>query len=181
MSSESRVKSLTSQRGDGIKARHIPELLKFISGNDGFGFHIWGFEEPENSLDFVAMEAEAERFVKLGSEDRIQIFVTTHSPSFYNLKRGGVQKFYVRLDEKGTSSVCQGKELEKVDALDAMGEGFYLPAVAASLQELSAKQEEIRRYQAELVRLQEEIAADKIPTLVTEGRTDVDIIIPASL
>jgi hypothetical protein len=60
-----KTKSLTRQRGDGIKARHIPELLSYISEHDDSDFHIWGFEEPENSLDFVAAQAESERFLTL--------------------------------------------------------------------------------------------------------------------
>lgn len=35
------AKSLTRQRGDGIKARHIPELLNFISQKDKYDYHIW--------------------------------------------------------------------------------------------------------------------------------------------
>lgn len=48
-----------NERGDGIKARHIPIILKFIAektktlqarGNPPYTF-IWGYEEPENNLE----------------------------------------------------------------------------------------------------------------------------------
>ena len=85
-SGEKNPKSLTRQRGDGIKVRHIPELLSFISERDKFDFHIWGFEEPENSLDFAAAQSEALRLLALARSDRVQVFMTTHSPSFYLLE-----------------------------------------------------------------------------------------------
>ena len=43
--------SLFKQKGDGIKARHLPELLRFINeSTTKKKFFLWGFEEPENSL-----------------------------------------------------------------------------------------------------------------------------------
>lgn len=89
---ESKPKSLTRQRGDGIKVRHIPELLNFISDRDQYDYHIWGFEEPENSLDFVAAQSEATRLLGLAKRERIQILMTTHSPSFYLLEDKAISR-----------------------------------------------------------------------------------------
>ena len=38
-------------RGDGIQARYVPSLLNYIAENSSL-FYIWGFEEPENSVEY---------------------------------------------------------------------------------------------------------------------------------
>lgn len=76
--------SLLLQKGDGIKARHIPELLRYINQNESINkSFVWGFEEPENSLDLGAAVAEASRFVDFARRNDTQIFITSHSPAFY--------------------------------------------------------------------------------------------------
>ncbi|WP_164781916.1 AAA family ATPase [Mesorhizobium sp. M7A.F.Ca.MR.148.00.0.0] len=166
-------KSLTTQRGDGIKARHIPELLNFISKRDRFQFHIWGFEEPENSLDFVAAEAEAVRLLKIATGEGVQIFITTHSPSFYNLTSARITKFYVtRESEAGGATIVQGKNLERFDPAAAIGEGFYLPAVAKALESYSKQQAEIIKFKEEIDKVRAELLEIKMPILLTEGKTD---------
>ena len=39
------------QRGDGIQARYVPSVLQYIASRSS-DFFIWGFEEPENSLEY---------------------------------------------------------------------------------------------------------------------------------
>lgn len=179
ISGETNTKSLTRQRGDGIKARHIPELLSFISKNDKYDYHIWGFEEPENSLDFVAAQSEAARFLGLSKSNNIQIFMTTHSPSFYLLEDKSVTRFYVRKDNEGSSSVLQGKELNNFDIEQALGEGFYLPAVAESLKELTEYQNRVKIAESRINDLKEELQEVTTPVLLTEGRTDAKILLTA--
>lgn len=51
-----------SSRGDGIKIRHIPKLLRFISAKQDEILnrgrvrytHVWGFEEPENNVEMAS-------------------------------------------------------------------------------------------------------------------------------
>jgi hypothetical protein len=38
-------------RGDGIQAVYVPSLLDFVARNSSH-FYIWGFEEPENSVEY---------------------------------------------------------------------------------------------------------------------------------
>lgn len=173
---EAHSKSLTRQRGDGIKVRHIPELLSFISRNDTFDYHIWGFEEPENSLDFVASQSEAQRIMALAQESGIQVFMTTHSPSFYLLKSDHVAKFYVRKDEGGLSAPVQGRDLEKFDIDEAIGEGFYLPAVADALKNVATTEARAKKAEGKIVELRNELAAITTPVVLTEGRTDARLL-----
>ncbi|MBL4874304.1 MAG: AAA family ATPase [Rhodobacteraceae bacterium] len=176
---DDKPKSLTRQRGDGIKARHIPELLNYISEHDEFDFHIWGFEEPENSLDFVAAQAEAERFLSLAKGSKVQVFMTTHSPSFYLLKDERLASYYVSKNNKGLSVALQGRELEQFDVQTAVNEGFYLPAVAEALQNLAAIEARANLAEANAVDLKDELLAIATPVILTEGRTDAAILITA--
>lgn len=174
-----RSKSLTLQRGDGVKVRHIPELLNFISKRDRFNYHIWGFEEPENSLDFIAAEAEASRLLRIAAGSEIQTFVTTHSPSFYNLPSERVVKYYIRKDEAGEAIVVQGRNLDRYDISTSIGEGFYLPAVAKALEQYSAQQSAVAEFKTELAKVQGELQSLKSPLVLTEGKTDEIILTTA--
>lgn len=173
---EALPKSLTRQRGDGVKVRHIPELLKFISDGDGYDFHIWGFEEPENSLDFVAAQSEAKRFRSLAEDARIQVLMTTHSPSFYNLADETVSKFYIRKAKNGNSEVVQGNGIANIDAHEGISEGFYLPAVAAALKDLSILEQRAKEAESHVAELREELEQIGRPVVLTEGRTDALIL-----
>ena len=50
-----------NHRGDGIKARHIPSILRYMQKNTEngrprgsvSGSYIWGFEEPENGVEYL--------------------------------------------------------------------------------------------------------------------------------
>ncbi|MAY61791.1 MAG: hypothetical protein CML29_06235 [Rhizobiales bacterium] len=172
-------KSLIRQRGDGVKVRHIPELLKFISENDKFDYHIWGFEEPENSLDFVAAQSEALRLLSISKSDRVQIVMTTHSPSFYLLNDRSAEKYYVSKDNDGISKAIQGRELEKFDAAAAVGEGFYLPAVAEAVSKVATIEARVKAAEAEVSALRDELNNISTPVVLTEGRTDAKILLIA--
>lgn len=78
-------------RGDGIQARHIPPLLKFISEHDIKNNHrgkvssniVWGYEEPENGVELAQCFKMAHEFLELAND--FQMFITTHSPAFYSI------------------------------------------------------------------------------------------------
>lgn len=80
-------------RGDGIKTRHIPLILKFMlekkqslrgRGAAPFSF-IWAYEEPENNLEFTNAVELAMQLSEYASPETAQILLTTHSPVFYDL------------------------------------------------------------------------------------------------
>ncbi len=70
-------------RGDGIQAKFLPPLLNEISKDEKSV--IWGFEEPENSLEYKNSRELADMFLKIYS-DKKQIFITTHSKEFLGLR-----------------------------------------------------------------------------------------------
>ena len=79
-----------SRRGDGIKVRHIPAILRFIAEKknsihkQGISYHIWGFEEPENNVEMTASFDMVGQFVD-AAKNIYQILLTTHSPVFYGV------------------------------------------------------------------------------------------------
>ena len=105
-------------RGDGIKARHIPSILQFIQKNTEearpkksiSGSYIWGFEEPENGVEYLSCFEMAQEFLLYAKS--CQLLTTTHSPAFYTLKsnenvacfltnkRSGCSKYIEETEEK---------------------------------------------------------------------------------
>ncbi len=78
------------QRGDGIKTRHIPIILKWLAKQAETlsapgrpkTVTLWAYEEPENSLEMLNCIELAERMIL--EAKNIQIFISTHSPAFYS-------------------------------------------------------------------------------------------------
>ncbi len=104
-------------RGDGLQARHIPHILEFISDQNK-KYNIWGYEEPENSLEMVKSFEVAEQFANDFSQNN-QIFATSHSPAFYGLSNDGVSKYYFSKtphnDESLVSSVVRFSDVQSAD------------------------------------------------------------------
>lgn len=165
-----------SRRGDGIKIRHIPMLLKFIAekqdeimNKGGIRFtHIWGFEEPENNVEMAACFKMADDLCNLIEvRPHYQLFMTTHSPIFYRLNnRDGEpdEKITTHFVEKiGNDSKVTSRDPEQVD--ETMG---LMPLLAPFVLEAKERYEEAV---AESDRMKE-LAARRCPTLFVEGITD---------
>lgn len=80
-------------RGDGIQARFIPDILNEISKGSKKKI-IWGFEEPENSYEPLKCFELAQDFVKFSTEK--QIFITSHAFPFIGLKGENISSYRVR-------------------------------------------------------------------------------------
>lgn len=82
------------KRGDGIQARHIPFILDFVARHSSKK-HIWAYEEPESSLELSKAFELAEEFETDFSKEN-QIYLTTHSPAFYDLSGSNISKWLVK-------------------------------------------------------------------------------------
>lgn len=145
-------KSLLSQRGDGIKVRHIPIILQNIAEaelkenrkREPIASTIWGFEEPENNLEFSSARSLAESFLEYISnihfdnsgvsrfDEGIQIFLTTHSPVFYtlsNLEDDRISAFLVKKNQDESSSI---KRISPNDSAIIESEMKLLPLIELS-------------------------------------------------
>ncbi|MBJ7313257.1 ATP-dependent endonuclease [Rugamonas sp. CCM 8940] len=171
--------SLTLQRGDGIQVQHIPQILAFLSDHGAEDYHVWGFEEPENSLELANTIKEAERFQEFSQSSNKQIFLTSHSPAFFSLEGTDVSRYFVSRSEERdgrlTSMVRQidfGSELPG----ELMGETPHLPVISAYLREAHVK---IEQYEAAHVALAQDIAARTVPIVFVEGESDAIILTKA--
>ena len=144
------------QRGDGVKVRHIPVILKYMSEAERnvsrAGYvkpdTIWGFEEPENNLELRYAFELAETFKAYSSD--IQIFVTTHSPAFYALDESegdGVKTFYISQGGDGCTKVVKVTHGQSDSLHETMG---LLPIITPYLTRIYEGQKEIARLESEL-------------------------------
>lgn len=119
-----------NQRGDGIKVRHIPIVLRWLAEQANHlsapgrpkTVTVWGYEEPENNLELRRCFELAKEFIDGASV--IQAFVTTHSPAFYSVFRESDQNkvglFLVTKDGiKPTTNVSRLKASSEISSLDS--------------------------------------------------------------
>lgn len=165
--------SLTLQRGDGIQMRHIPAILAFISDKSTEDYHLWGFEEPENSLELANAIKEAEAFCRYGEARNKQVFLTSHSPAFFALDDGRVSRYFVsRSEEHGDRRTSKLRKLTRTDwegPGELMGETPHLPVISSYLSEAHGQIESLR---AEGDRLAEELREGMRSLVFVEGKSD---------
>ncbi|WP_338802208.1 AAA family ATPase [Pseudomonas sp. RSB 5.4] len=165
--------SLTLQRGDGIQVRHIPQILSFLSDRSSIDYHIWGFEEPENSLELASAIDEANTFKSLGLEGNKQIFLTSHSPAFFSLVDKDVERYFVsktdiRSDRPNSKITPIGHDLA-TNPGELMGETPHLPVISSYLLEAHKT---ILRHEREALAFKEEVERSNLPVIFVEGETD---------
>jgi hypothetical protein len=143
------------QRGDGIKVRHIPIVLRWLAEQANYlsapgrpkAVTIWGYEEPENNLELRRCFELAKEFV--AGANTIQSFITTHSPAFYSVSRESdpkvVKLFLVTKEDNSTITKIKPIDDGELAALDSsMGlmdflEPHFKEARKAWERQLSAK------------------------------------------
>ncbi|MBA5686711.1 AAA family ATPase [Rugamonas apoptosis] len=164
--------SLTLQRGDGIQVRHIPPILNFLSHHGTADFNIWGFEEPENSLELANAIKEADTLRHLGRQANKQIFLTSHSPAFFMMTGEDVRRFFISRSESRhdrlSSSVRPISETGEPPE-ELMGETPHLPVISRYLEAAHA---EIQRRTAEAAVLAEKVVQQALPIVFVEGESD---------
>lgn len=113
-------------RGDGIKTRHIPHILKFMAekkrslqgrGAAPYSF-IWAYEEPENNLEFASAVELGVELSEFAQNEVAQIMLTTHSPVFYDLREVGTvgvacSHVFRDTDEQGTECSDSGCDIDE--------------------------------------------------------------------
>lgn len=163
-------------RGDGIQALYVLSMLRFISESSNLYF-LWGFEEPENSLEYSLLTTMARELDATYSKVA-QIFVTTHSPALTTLRSDRTACFRVSRDERGLSVVKPvwpegGSALERAQLNVEMG---FMHIQEELHGEYVSKVEEVDRLREGLDKIQNEIAALTSPVILTEGKNDASII-----
>jgi hypothetical protein len=163
------------QRGDGVKARHIPILLHYIAQQSRSrrvkgspqSQTIWGFEEPENNLEMSKAANLAKEFVEYSKE--IQIFATTHSPAFYSLGTSVPETSIFLVTGTGADGDTVVKPVKAGD-LEAVDEHVgILPIIAPSFARAVAERDKSLAMLSEVKKLDR-------PTIFVEGKTDVMVL-----
>ncbi|HGM5285032.1 TPA: ATP-dependent endonuclease [Serratia liquefaciens] len=172
--------SLTLQRGDGIQVRHIPQILSFLSDNSSKEYHVWGFEEPENSLELASAIEEANTFLQLGKSNNKQIFLTSHSPAFFSLKDDEISKYFVSKTHEHMGRLNSVvKELSSDSTQlpsELMGETPHLPVISSYLALANA---EIERSKVVRNALEQELVQHNTSIVFVEGATDAAVFTKA--
>ena len=165
-----------NRRGDGVKARHIPSILRYMQDNleknkvkkavsDSF---IWGYEEPENGVEYLSCFEMAEELYSYC--DTCQMFITTHSPAFYmKSNTNNSTCFYVYKNDLGASKYETNMAATDID--ERIG---FLPLVAPYINEERQKYlEKEKSFNNELLSITKkyERVTGKI-VILTEGKTD---------
>ena len=175
-----------SRRGDGIKIRHIPMILRFIAEKrnsihkQGASHHIWGFEEPENNVEMAACFGMSQQFIDAAAED-FQIFITTHSPVFYGMgDTNDEENPVVVYNVKKQGDFSSITLLDRATTDDEMGlMPLVAPYVASERNIWEKRLADAHRSQEQtqqmLRKLQHETNTS-IPHLFVEGKSDKKII-----
>ena len=159
-------------RGDGIRVRYLPSILNYIAINSN-GIMIWGFEEPENSLEFNLACQMANDFYTIYSKN-CQIFLTTHSPAFIDLGvKDRCSGFRCFKDDNETKVVL----FDDAPAFEGLSEELgYAKILQKQYDEYQQILENNKNNKEIIESLQKSIADNQLPVLLTEGKTDAIII-----
>lgn len=174
---------MLNQRGDGIKIRHIPIILQCVAEEElkenrkrePIANTIWGFEEPENNLEFTSARDLANTLIEythrihfggesLGRYDEgIQIFITTHSPVFYTLGKQYPERTQTFLVKKSSNEESIIKPVNKNES-DIIEEAMQLiPLVSLSneWQKINEALIENKKIKDELEKIKNSISSHK--------------------
>lgn len=166
-----------NQRGDGVRARHIPAILRYMQNNIEknkqknavSGAFLWGFEEPENGVEYLSCFEMAEELASYCSD--CQLLITTHSPAFYlKSEEDNAKCFYVYKDDTGKSRYEVDVPTHEIN--EKIG---FLPLVSPYIKrerEKYLEQEQALRTEIGAIKAQYENRVNRI-LILTEGKTDM--------
>ena len=142
-----------SERGDGIRARHIPIVLDFISSQRKGQLRsdaIWGYEEPENNIEMGEALKYANAFMGYAADK--QIVMTTHSPIFYDLAtRDHCNAYQVSKQDRFETKICLSTEAQS-ELDNEMGVAEFLaPRIKTSLSVREQQQRKVATHKNALV------------------------------
>lgn len=156
------------KRGDGIQARHIPFILDFIA-NHTEKKHIWAYEEPESSLELSKAFELAGQFEREFSKEN-QIFLTTHSPAFYDLQGESVSKWLISSSRFDAEDIDYHTTIHEITASEKADEMLGVAAlIATRAKELHLKIASMNESQ---LKLERQIAHSNKAQVIVEGPTD---------
>ena len=175
-----------NMRGDGIKSKFLPPILKWLQNHNAQQTFVWGIDEPENSLEFRAAEELSSLF---GNEYALttQIFATSHSMAFINprdtdkIKPAIFRTIRSSLGETYFNDINDlYKRKNREDLLEEIGAlAIQKELITKFRQQIEEEKNAKKKLEDSLNELQEQIAALNKPLVITEGKTDIKHILKA--
>lgn len=166
-------------RGDGIRVRFLPAILNYIAENSKKQ-HVWGFEEPENSMEYRRAFELSKTMSEVYSKNA-QIFITTHSPAFIDLKKPKHSIFLARRKGADTDFLqineAKKNDLDEIDPMLLLADELGHIALMDDLrQRMQERMDSADKAIAKKDALLNELSTLQTPVLLTEGRTDPKIL-----
>ncbi|WP_418426462.1 ATP-dependent nuclease [Alistipes sp.] len=175
-----------NMRGDGIKSKFLPPILKWLQNHNTQKTFVWGIDEPENSLEFRAAEELSYLF---GNEYALttQVFATSHSMAFINprdtdqIKPAIFRTVRSSLGETSFKDINDlYKKKNKEDLLEEIGAlAIQKELITKFRQQIEDEKNAKKQLEDSLNELQAQIAALTKPLVITEGKTDIKHILKA--
>lgn len=163
-------------RGDGIQARYVPSVLHYISSRS-HDFFIWGFEEPENSLEYSHVTSLARDFEQTYSKSA-QIFIASHSPALVSLHDTNTACYRAFKKEGDITVVAKVWPVKGVSGhRDLLMNDLGILEIQKEVHEQYAgKLLELQKLTDQVGKLQKDLTELGKPILLVEGKHDRTII-----
>ena len=169
-----------TMRGDGIKSKFLPPILKWLQNNNQSMIFIWGIDEPENSLEFRAAESLSTLFCDEYAKTT-QIFATSHSMAFINPRETAKVKptIFRTMRSRYGETVFRNiddlfKNSHSTELLEEIGAlEIQQKLISTFREQIDAQIKAKQTFEVQVKDLQGKIENLKKPLVITEGKTDI--------
>ncbi len=163
-------------RGDGIQGLTVPGILQYLNIKAKNDYHIWGFEEPENSLEYKKATTIADSIRDTYSKSA-QIFLTTHSPAFLAMENTKTTIFRVTKREQVYERLGYQELVTDIQPVFVRGNFSenLLPRELGILEiarKFDRENRDVEKLEKRVNSLEEKIAIHSSPVLLVEGKND---------
>lgn len=168
-------------RGDGIQSLAVSGILADLNTRQSSYRYIWGFEEPENSLEYIKAAELADEILESYSRDA-QVFITTHSPAFIAMKNNRTSIYHIKPDNKQCEHQDHDEQYESTTSTvtQVFGNSLFdevseLSVDLGFLEVMRRVDGDFREYKSmkkEFEELKRKRDSDDRPLLVVEGPND---------
>ena len=167
-------------RGDGIQSLTVAAILTYLSSRRASAYYFWGFEEPENSLEYIRASALAEQILSEYSR-RAQIFLSTHSPAFLAMSDSKTTIYRVSTKEETYKGTGHTEDVTVIRPVNVNGKesdrllpeelGFF-----DVIRKIDREYKDFETLKLEVSALRSRLDQVTEPTLVVEGPNDKAVL-----
>jgi hypothetical protein len=158
-------------RGEGLKSKYIPPLLKWIQEHEPSKHFVWGIDEPENSLEFKKAQEVANLYFNEYSKST-QIFLTSHSLAFIFPSKAKEDVTVFRCIKTGYGDI----EIRRLDDLFSEQSKLEVAEELGALEIQKEVVEEWRKKEQESGKIITQFNKLIKPLILVEGAIDKDYL-----